>query len=83
MPPLYCDRIRIRQVLLNLLSNAGRFTERGSVRLRAWQDEDQIIVSVADTGPGIEADAFDEVFKPFQQLDGSAFAATGRAAGWA
>ena len=71
LPPLYCDRIRIRQVLLNLLSNAGRFTERGSVRVRAWQEGDQIIVSVADTGPGIKADAFDEVFKPFQQLDGS------------
>ncbi len=71
LPPLYCDRIRIRQVLLNLLSNAGRFTERGGVRLRAWQEEDAIIVSVADTGPGIKADVFDEVFKPFQQLDGT------------
>jgi len=71
LPALDCDRIRIRQVLLNLMSNAGRFTERGGVRVRAWQDEDHVIVSVADTGPGIKADAFDEVFKPFQQLDGS------------
>lgn len=71
LPALDCDRIRIRQVLLNLLSNAGRFTERGGVRVRAWQDEEQVIVSVADTGPGIKADAFEEVFEPFQQLDGS------------
>ena len=71
LPLLHCDRIRIRQVLLNLLSNAGRFTERGGVRLRARQEGDQVIVSVADTGPGIKAEAIDEVFKPFQQLDGA------------
>ncbi len=71
LPLLYCDRIRIRQVLLNLLSNAGRFTEQGGVRVQAQQEGNQIIVSVADTGPGISADEIDEVFKPFQQLDGS------------
>ena len=71
LPPLYCDRVRIRQVLLNLLSNAGRFTERGGVRVTARPDGDQLIVSVADTGPGIRADEMEEIFKPFQQLDGS------------
>lgn len=71
LPDLYCDRVRIRQVLLNLLSNAGRFTERGGVRVRARAEEDAIIVSVADTGPGIKAEEMDEIFKPFQQVDGS------------
>ena len=71
LPALHCDRVRIRQVLLNLLSNAGRFTERGGVRVCARLVEDAIIVSVADTGPGISADEIDEIFKPFQQLDGS------------
>ena len=71
LPPLNCDRVRIRQVLLNLLSNAGRFTEHGGVRVSARQEGAQIIVSVADTGPGIKADEIDEIFKPFQQLDGS------------
>ena len=71
LPILYCDRIRIRQVLLNLLSNAGRFTERGGVHVCAHAEEDAIIVSVADTGPGISADEIDAIFKPFQQLDGS------------
>jgi len=71
LPQLHCDRIRIRQVLLNLLSNAGRFTERGGVRVAARQESDQVIVSVADTGPGIKAEEMGEVFKPFQQLDGS------------
>ena len=67
LPELYCDRVRIRQVLLNLLSNAGRFTDRGGVRVQAHLDGDQVIVSVADTGPGIKADEMDEIFKPFQQ----------------
>ena len=71
LPKLYCDRIRIRQVLLNLLSNAGRFTDRGGVRVCARLEEEAIIVSVADTGPGIKADEVDEIFKPFQLVDGS------------
>ena len=71
LPMLHCDRVRIRQVLLNLLSNAGRFTDRGGVHVRARQEEDAIIVSVADTGPGISADEMDEIFKPFQQVDGT------------
>ena len=71
LPKLYCDRIRIRQVLLNLLSNAGRFTDRGGVRVCARLEEEAIIVSVADTGPGIRADEMEEIFKPFQQMDGS------------
>ncbi len=71
LPELYCDRVRIRQVLLNLLSNAGRFTERGGVSVCARLEVDAIIVSVADTGPGISADEISEIFKPFQQLDGS------------
>ena len=71
LPQLYCDRVRIRQVLLNLLSNAGRFTDRGGVRVCARVKEDAIIVSVADTGPGISADEMDKIFRPFQQVDGS------------
>ena len=63
LPKLYCDRIRIRQVLLNLLSNAGRFTDRGGVRVCARAEADAIVVSVADTGPGISADEMDEIFK--------------------
>ena len=68
---VFCDPTRIRQVLLNLLSNAGRFTERGGVHLRAWQEEGSLIVSVADTGPGIASQDLDRLFQPFQQIDGS------------
>jgi len=68
---LFCDRTRIREVLLNLLSNAGRFTERGGVRVRAWREGSAVLVSVADTGPGIAAQDTDKLFRPFQQINGS------------
>ncbi len=68
---LFCDRTRIREVLLNLLINAGRFTERGGVRVRAWQEGSDVIVAVADTGPGIAPEDLPRLFQPFRQLDGS------------
>ena len=71
LPAVYCDRTRIREVLLNLLSNAGRFTERGGVRLRAWQEGDDVVVSTADTGPGISSEDRGRLFQPFHQLDAS------------
>ena len=71
LPQMFCDSTRIRQVVINLLSNAGRFTERGGVRVRAWCEKDDIVVSVADTGPGIALEDQEKLFEPFQQLDGS------------
>ncbi len=68
---LLCDRTRIREVVLNLLSNAGRFTEQGGVQVRAWQETNDIVISVADTGPGIAEQDRAKLFQPFQQLDGS------------
>ncbi|MBI2941934.1 MAG: response regulator [Chloroflexi bacterium] len=68
---VFCDRTRIREVLLNLLINAGRFTERGGVRVRVCQDENDAVISVADTGPGIATEDQDQVFEPFRQLDSS------------
>ena len=71
LPPLFCDRTRIREVLLNLLSNAGRFTEQGGVQLRVWLDKNDLAVSVTDTGPGIADEDIDKLFEPFQQMDAS------------
>jgi signal transduction histidine kinase/DNA-binding response OmpR family regulator len=71
LPLVFCDRTRVREVVLNLLSNAGRFTEHGGVIVRAVRDDGNVIVSVADTGPGIAAVDIDRVFRPFEQLDGS------------
>ncbi|MDI7277186.1 MAG: ATP-binding protein [Anaerolineae bacterium] len=71
MPSVYCDATRIRQVLLNLLSNAGRFMEKGDVCVRARCEADTCLVSVTDTGPGIAAEDISRLFQPFSQLDGS------------
>ncbi|MCL6430823.1 MAG: hybrid sensor histidine kinase/response regulator [Anaerolineae bacterium] len=71
LPPLFIDGTRIRQVVINLLSNAGRFTERGGVRVNAWRTGEEVVVSVADTGPGIAAEDQKRLFEPFEQLDAS------------
>jgi signal transduction histidine kinase len=71
LPELYCDRTRVRQVIINLLSNAGRFTEQGSVKVCARRDGAKVVISVVDTGPGIEQADQQRLFEPFQQLDSS------------
>jgi len=71
LPLVFCDRTRIREVVLNLLSNAARFTDRGGVTIRARQDEEDVVVSVADTGPGISEEDGKRLFQPFEQLDAS------------
>lgn len=68
---LFCDRTRLREVLLNLLSNAGRFTERGGVRVEARVTDHEVTVSVADTGSGTALEDQSRLFQPFQQVDGS------------
>lgn len=71
LPSVFCDRTRFREVVLNLLSNAGRFTECGGVHVRVWREGDDVVASVTDTGPGIPAEDLSRIFQPFQQLDGS------------
>jgi signal transduction histidine kinase/CheY-like chemotaxis protein len=71
LPAVFCDGTRTRQVVLNLLSNAGRFTEKGGVQVKAWIDGEYAVVSVRDTGPGISPEDQERIFEPFQQLDGS------------
>ena len=71
LPVVFCDQTRIREVLLNLLSNAGRFVENGGTVVRAWQENQWIYVSVRDTGPGIAPENMNRLFQPFQQLDSS------------
>ena len=71
LPDVYCDRTRIRQVLLNLVSNAARFTERGSVTIRARARDGYIVARVIDTGPGISPESLNRIFEPFFQSDQS------------
>jgi signal transduction histidine kinase/CheY-like chemotaxis protein len=71
IPSIFCDGTRIRQIVLNLLSNASRFTEQGGIRVKVVHREQEVVVSVSDTGPGIAHESQNKLFEPFQQLDGS------------
>lgn len=66
---LHTDPSRVRQVLLNLIGNAIRYTERGSIRLEAHADGETVRLSVIDTGVGIAADDLERMFEPFWQAD--------------
>jgi len=67
---LFKDKRRFKQILMNLLSNAMKFTEHGSVKVLAEADEDKIIrLHVSDTGIGIKKDELGKLFQPFQQID--------------
>ncbi len=71
------DGLRVRQVLVNLVANAVRFTSSGEVRVRASRDGDlsdrrtRVRIEVSDTGVGIEPEAFDRLFEPFAQASNS------------
>ncbi len=69
IPLLSLDRTRIRQVLLNLLNNAARFTEQGTIEVAARVDDREVVVSVADTGVGMRPEDVDTIFGEFSQVD--------------
>lgn len=71
LPQVVADARRIRQVLTNLLGNAGKFTEEGSIKVAAAYDDYQVIVSVQDTGIGIPPERLHAVFEQFEQVDSS------------
>ena len=71
------DKARLRQVLMNLVGNAIKFTERGAVTVgvKSKQEEGEfyLLFSVADTGPGITQEQQEKLFNAFQQADSSTF----------
>ncbi len=69
LPLLRFDRTRIRQVLLNLLTNATRFTDRGWIRVCARRAPGEVILTVEDSGRGIPPDRLAKAFEAFSQLD--------------
>jgi signal transduction histidine kinase len=71
------DERRMRQVVLNLVGNALKFTEKGFVEIAAHQDGDRLVLSVADTGPGIAEADQKRIFGEFQQVDSSSTRKTG------
>ena len=68
-PEVLLDRTRIRQVMLNLLSNALRFTDQGGIEVSVSCDDRAMRVTVRDTGGGISEDQLERVFERFQQSD--------------
>jgi PAS domain S-box-containing protein len=77
LPHIVGDEIKIRQVLLNLLSNAAKFTEKGSITIKASHDQHHITISVTDTGSGIPEKNLATIFDPFTQVDASTTRKTG------
>ena len=63
------DPQKVRQIIINLLANAVKFTTKGSVRLSARVYDDRVAFEVADTGPGIAREHLDRVFDAFWQVD--------------
>ncbi len=70
LPEVFIDRTRIKQVLLNLLSNAIRYSGQGSIMVSARRDGSQVLCSVTDTGPGISEDQQRRLFEEFEHATG-------------
>ncbi|HSQ40430.1 MAG TPA: response regulator, partial [Anaerolineales bacterium] len=76
LPSVRADVMRIRQVLINLLSNAAKFTDEGTITVQASVVDNptghpEITISVTDTGPGISQEDQKKLFQPFSQVDAS------------
>lgn len=69
LPPVFVDRTRIRQVLLNLVTNSLRFTRKGSITIKAYRSSPELLrVEVIDTGTGIAKEDLSKVFHEFRQI---------------
>ena len=76
LPLVRADAMRVRQVLINFLSNAAKFTEEGEIVVKAYQEQldngqPAVTISVTDTGPGIAKEDQAKLFQPFSQVDAS------------
>ncbi len=69
LPLVWGDRTRLRQVMLNLVNNAVKFTTQGGVALSTWVENERVIVAVKDTGLGIPAEEQEAIFDEFRQSE--------------
>ncbi len=65
------DKIRLRQVMINLVNNAIKFTEKGRISIHVAREENNVLITVKDTGIGIPVDHLESVFQEFTQVDTS------------
>lgn len=78
LPPIEADPVRLKQILINLLSNAAKYTDKGYVNLRIHLDgAEHVQISVQDTGIGIATEDHQTLFRPFEQIDNSSTRAVG------
>ena len=82
LPTVRADPIKVRQILINLFSNAAKFTDEGIIRISATSqvgpfDHQEVIIRVTDTGKGISIEDQKKLFQPFSQVDASATRKTG------
>ncbi len=71
LPPLHTDAVKLKTVIKNLIGNAAKFTERGSITIGAGLRNGGVEISVADTGVGIAKEKQELIFEPFRQVDSS------------
>ncbi len=71
LPQMYVDEEKLRQIVINLLSNAAKFTSRGTIRLQARASNGSVAIAVSDTGIGIPSDKLEAIFEEFEQADAS------------
>ncbi|MFZ1858398.1 MAG: response regulator, partial [Chitinophagaceae bacterium] len=70
LPEITGDKDKLIQVIINLISNSVKFTDKGTVTCRAYQEKDELIVSISDTGIGIAPEDYGAVFEQFKQVGG-------------
>jgi signal transduction histidine kinase len=68
---IFADRTRIRQVMINIINNAIKFTEKGKISMRVTHQDEQVLIAVRDTGIGIPVNQLEAVFQEFIQVDTS------------
>jgi CheY-like chemotaxis protein len=81
LPPLRVDPTKVRQILLNLFSNAAKFTDEGTItinaQLQVQNGKKEVLISITDTGTGIGLEDQEKLFQPFTQVDPSPTRKTG------
>ena len=69
LPAIKTDRDKLKQVILNLLSNSAKFTEAGEIKVAAWSENGSLKLAISDTGIGMNKEALNFIFEEFRQVD--------------
>lgn len=77
LPRVYADRMRIIQILFNLLHNAVKFTQKGMITISADEQDGWIAIEITDTGIGMEDEVLQKIFEPYEQAESSDTSAGG------